>query len=104
MKYGEEITKTICYILKFIDSARFMASSLLNLVNNLSKGIHKINCKFKHDDKKCETCGIKYRYCDCFVQYTNFKDNLIEYKCLCYNKNYQQKFDEELKERFFNTY
>ena len=37
--------------MKFIDSARFMASSLLNLVNNRSKGIHKINCKFKHDDK-----------------------------------------------------
>ena len=24
--------------------------------------------------------------------------------CLCCNKNYQQKFDEKLKERFFNTY
>ena len=23
---------------------------------------------------------------------------------LCCNKNYQQKFDEKLKERFFNTY
>ena len=32
----------------------------------------------------------------------NFKDDLIEYKCLCSNKNYQQKFDEKLKERFFN--
>ena len=26
------------------------------------------------------------------------------YKCLCCNKNYQQRFDEKLKERFFNTY
>ena len=25
-------------------------------------------------------------------------------KCLCLNKNYQQKFDEKLKERFLNTY
>ena len=42
--------------------------------------------------------------CNCFLQYTNFEDNLIEYKCLSSNKNYQQKFDEKLKERFFNTY
>ena len=34
-KNGEEITKTVSYILKFIDSARFMARSLSNLVNNL---------------------------------------------------------------------
>ena len=40
--------------------------------------------------KKCETCGIKYKNCDSFLEYTNFKDNLIEYKCLCCNKNYQK--------------
>ena len=33
----------------------------------------------------------------------NFKDDLIEYKCLHCNKNYQHKFDEKLKERFFNA-
>ena len=33
-----------------------MASWLSNLVNNLSKGIHKIKCKYEHDDEKCETC------------------------------------------------
>ena len=42
-KYGEKITKDIFYILQFIDSARFMASSLSNLVNTLSEGIHRIN-------------------------------------------------------------
>ena len=36
-KNGEEITKNVSYILQFIDSARFMASSLSNLVNNLSE-------------------------------------------------------------------
>ena len=81
-----------------------MASSLSNLVNNLSKGIHRIKCKFRHDDKKCETCEIKFQYCDCFLEYTNFKDNLIECKCLCRNKNNQHKFDEKLKERLFNKY
>ena len=43
-KNGEEITKNISYILQFIDSARFMASSLSNLVHNLSEIIHKIKC------------------------------------------------------------
>ena len=80
IKNGEEITKNMSYILQFIDSARFMASSLSNLVNNLCEGIHRIKCKFEHDNKKCETCGIKYKYCDCFLEYTNFKDDLIEYK------------------------
>ena len=51
-KNGEEITKNISYILQFIDSARFMAGSLLNLVNNLSEGIHRIHCKYGYDDKK----------------------------------------------------
>ena len=54
-KTGKEITKNISYILQFIDSTRFMASSLSNLVNNLSEGIHIIKCKFGHNDKKCET-------------------------------------------------
>ena len=31
--------------MKFIDSTRFMAISLLNLVDNLAEGIHKIKCK-----------------------------------------------------------
>ena len=79
-----------------------MASLLSNLVNNLSDGIHRIQCKLGHDDKKCETYAIKYKYCGYFLEYKNFKDDLIEYKslcCLCCNKSYQQK----LTERFFKT-
>ena len=34
--------------------------------------------KYKHKDKKCETCTFKYKYCDFFLDYTNFKDDLIE--------------------------
>ena len=33
-----------------------------------------------------------------------FKDDLIEYQCLCCNKNYQQKFNEKVQQRFLNTY
>ena len=47
---------------------------------------------------------MKYKYCDCFLEYTNFKDDLIECKCMCCNKNYLQNFDGKLKERFFNSY
>ena len=43
---------------------------------------------YEHDDKKCEACGTEYKYCGCFLEYANFKDDLIEYKCLCCNKNY----------------
>ena len=57
-KNGEKTTKNISYILQFIDSARFMASSLSNLVNNLSEIIHRIKCEYKHDDKKCKTCKL----------------------------------------------
>ena len=49
------MTKNISNILQFIDSARFMASLLSNLVNNLSEGIHKPKCKYGQDNKKCET-------------------------------------------------
>ena len=63
-----------------------MATSLSNLVNNLSEGIHRIKSKCGHNDKKCETCGITYKVCDCFLEYTNFKDDLLEYKCLCHKK------------------
>ena len=42
-----------------------MASSLSNLVNNLSEVLHRIKCKLGHDNKKCETDRIKYKYCNC---------------------------------------
>ena len=57
-KNVEEIKRNISFILQFIDSTRLMASSLSNIANNLSVGIHKIKCKYGHDDKKCEMCGI----------------------------------------------
>ena len=42
-------------------------------------------------------CTIKYTYCYYFLEYTNIKDDLIEYKCLCCNKNDEHKFIEKLK-------
>ena len=80
-----------------------MTSPLSNLVTNLAEWIHKIKCKYRHDDKKSEICGNKYKDCDRFLEYTNFWDNLIEYKYLCCTSNYKKMFDENLKKRFFNT-
>ena len=56
-KDGNESVVTISYKIKFIDSARFMASSLSNLVDNLAEGIPEI---------KCEGCN-------CFLQYKSVK-------------------------------
>ena len=66
-----------------------MTCSLSNLVNNLSEGNYRIKCKFEigHHDKKCETHGIKYMNCNYFLEYRNFKDDLVECKCLCCKKN-----------------
>ena len=52
-KDGNESVVIIPYKIKFIDSARFMITSLSNLVDNLAEGIHKIKCKD----------------CDCFLEY-----------------------------------
>ena len=65
----EKKLQKISYRLQFMNSAIFMGSS--NLVNNLAEGIHKVTCKYKHNDKKCKTCRVKYQYCDCFLEYRN---------------------------------
>ena len=65
-----------------------MATSLLNLVNNLTEGVHKIKCKD----------------CDCFLEYESVKDNLMKYKCLSCNKYLSNKLDEELKKSFKNAF
>ena len=62
------------------DNARFMTSSLLSLANNLAEQIHKIKCKHKHDHKIWETHGIWYQYGNCFLEHTNFQDDLLKHK------------------------
>ena len=58
------LQKNVFHILQFIVSARFMASSLSNLANNLFEGIHKMKCKYGRNDK----CRIKYKYCGFFLE------------------------------------
>ena len=57
-----------------MDCARCMASSLSNFVDNLAEAIHKIKWNYGHDGKKLETCGIKYKGCECCLEYTKVKD------------------------------
>ena len=53
-----------------------MASSLSNLINNLSEGIDIIKCKLRYDDKNVKR--VQLNISDCFLEYINFKDDLIE--------------------------
>ena len=73
-KDGNESIETISYKIKFINCARFMATLLSNLVDNLAKKIHKIKCKD----------------CDCFLEYESAANDLIKYKCLSCSKNYSK--------------
>ena len=87
-KGGNASIVTISYKVKFIGSARFMTTSLSNLVDNLAEVIH----------------GIKCTDCDCFLEYESVKDNFIKFKCLFCNKDFSNKLDEKLKKRFKNTF
>ena len=87
-KIDKDGNGTISYKIKFIDNARFIASSLSNLVDNLTEGINK----------------IKRKDCDCFFEYESVKDDLIKYKCFSCNKDCSNKLDEKLKKKFKNTF
>ena len=50
-----------------------MASSLSNLADNLAERILKIKCKYRHDNKKCEKCGIKYKDCEYYLENKSVK-------------------------------
>ena len=52
------------YKLKFVDSAKSMASSFSNLVDNLGEEINKFKCKYEDDNKKYETYRIKFKDCE----------------------------------------
>ena len=71
-KDGNKSVVTISYKTKIIDSTRFMASLLSNLVDNVAEGVNKIECKD----------------CDCFLEYESVNDNSMKYKCISCNKDY----------------
>ena len=78
----------ITYKIKFINSYRFMSSSLSKLVDNLSEGIH---------NNKCLDCK-------CGLDYIKIKNEKLLLKCLNCNNYYKKKFNKDLIKKFKNTY
>ena len=84
---NDKITK-ISYKIKFIDSYRFMSTSLSNLVSNLSEGLHNDRCI------DCKSC----------LDYMTIKGEQLIFRCFRCKKNYEKKINKELIQRFGNTY
>ena len=78
----------IIYKIKFIDSYRFMSSSLSKLVDNLSEGIHNNKCV------NCNSC----------LDYIKIKNEKLLLKCFNCNTYYKKKFNKDLIKKFKNTY
>ena len=78
----------ITYKIKFIDSYRFMSSSLSKLVNNLSEGIHNNKCV------DCNSC----------LDYIKIKNKKLLLKCFNCNAYYRKKINKDLIKKFKNTY
>ena len=80
--------KTIKYKTEFLDSFRFMASSLVILINNLSEGLHKDKCI------GCKSC----------LDYIKFKDDQLILRCFECKRNYKKNFNKDLFKRFATIY
>ena len=78
----------ITYKIKFIDSFRFMATSLSKLVDNLTEGIHS---------DKCINCKSD-------ISYMKVMDETLIFRCFNWKRNYKKEINKELKERFASTY
>ena len=61
----------------------------------------KINVNTDMATEKCKTCGIKYKDCDCFLEFTNLSDNLKKYKHIyVITRIVKKKFNENLRKNF----
>ena len=84
----ENKNREITYKIKFIDSFRFMSSSLSKLVDNLSEGIH---------NNKCADCKSN-------IDYIKTKNEKLILECYNCRKRYRKKFNKELIKRFASKY
>ena len=76
----------ITYKLKFIDSYRFMQTSLSNLVDNLS-GVY---------DKECKKC-MERKKIRLNCEFIGFKNGRLNYKCKECKKSYTKLANESIK-------
>ena len=93
----------ITYKLKFIDSCRFMSSSLSRLVDNLSEGIHNnkcVNCKSNLDYVRITTA----RPSALARSSSEHKNEKLLLKCFSCYSYYEKKFNKELIKKFKNIY
>ena len=78
----------ITYKIEFIDSYRFMASSLSKLAHNLSAGIHNNKCV------NCNSC----------LDYIKIKNEKLILECYNCKQRYRKKLKKSLIKRFASTY
>ena len=83
----ENKDRKITYKIKFIDSFRFMATSLSKLVDNLTEGIHS---------DKCINCKSD-------ISYMKVMDETLIFRCFNCKNNYKKEINKELI-RFASTY
>ena len=76
LKKENDNGKKITYKLKFIDSYRFMSTSLSNFVNNLSETY----------DEECKKCMERKNRFSC--EFIGFKNGRLNYKCKECKKSY----------------
>ena len=86
------------------DCARFMASSLSNLVKIFAEKIQSIKFKYVHNDEKCETWKLNIKFVTAFMNMQVLKMILIGCKSLSCNRYYLKKSDENWNKLFLNTY
>ena len=85
-------SKTVMYKLKFIDSFRFMSTSLSSLIDNLSE-IHKKECKVCEERRKIKSV----------CNFIGLENNKLNYKCKECKKRWLMPINGLIK-KFPNVY